>query len=114
MMVTNENKINPYYFDGLKLLGTGNSTGLFGALVALNYFREAGPTILFWIKVTAAIYLTGICFFAISFLLLLLFIATPFKAISKLLEYAGYCALVSFVLWWVGTASTVRVLYLLW
>src|SRR5437763_684310 len=62
----------PFFFDAVKMVGTGNSAGLFGAGVALYYFAGRSPTILWYIKAAAFGYLVGVCLFSIAFFLLLI------------------------------------------
>lgn len=109
----------PHYFDAVKLLGTGNSTGLFGALVAYYYFGTKGSTVLLLLKFTAAAYLTGVCLFTIAFFFL--FTCSIQQYLPRIdedrwwLSYgmALICGVASFVMWWVGTGLAVAVLILL-
>jgi hypothetical protein len=113
--------VTPYYFEAVKILGTGNSTGLFGAIVALYYFGSKGPAIQFWIMVAAIPYMIGICLFTAAFASLTFFairqttLGPPnHRRIETLRRWTVYYALLSFLAWWVGTVCAGRVLYLLW
>ena len=102
-------KVTPYYFDAVKLVGTGNSTGLFGAGVALYYFSAKSPDVLSLIKWDAFIYLVGVCLFSVAYFCLSVFpfIRTnPARTITNIqpwLHVGVISAFLSFVVWWVGT-----------
>ncbi len=102
-------KVTPYYFDAVKLVGTGNSTGLFGAGVALYYFSTRSPDVLSLIKCDAFIYLVGVCLFSISYFCLSVFTfmrTNPARTIANIqpwLNVGVVCAFLSFVVWWIGT-----------
>ena len=102
-------KVTPYYFDAVKLVGTGNSTGLFGAGVALYYFSTRSPDVLSLIKWDAFIYLVGVCLFSISYFCLSVFTfirTNPARTIANVqpwLNVGVVAALLSFVVWWAGT-----------
>ena len=102
-------KVTPYYFDAVKLVGTGNSTGLFGAGVALYYFSAKSPDVLSLIKWDAFIYLVGVCLFSISYFCLSVFTfmrTNPARTIANIqpwLNVGVVSAFLSFVVWWAGT-----------
>jgi hypothetical protein len=124
--------LTPYYFDAVRILGTGNSTGLFGALVAYYYFGKGGWLVLLFIKFTAGIYLVGVCLFTWAFHSLIRFsilqLEPPPEFPDPLCPYdpkkvklkverwrksAIRATKGSFVLWWLGTGLAVGVLILL-
>ena len=102
-------KVTPYYFDAVKLVGTGNSTGLFGAGVALYYFSAKSPDVLSLIKWDAFIYLVGVCLFSVAYFCLSVFTfirTNPARTITNIqpwLHVGVISAFLSFVVWWVGT-----------
>ena len=102
-------KVTPYYFDAVKLVGTGNSTGLFGAGVALYYFSAKSPDVLSLIKWDAFIYLVGVCLFSVAYFCLSVFTfirTNPARTITNIqpwLHVGVVSAFLSFVVWWVGT-----------
>jgi hypothetical protein len=104
-------RATPYYFDGVKLVGTGNGTGLFGAGVALYYFSTRGPDVLGLIKWAAFIYLGGVCLFAVAFFSLTMFSIRQIWADQiegeSLLNAAVLCTMLSFAAWWAGTICVV-------
>ena len=115
--------ITPYYFDAVKILGTGNSTGLFGALVAYYYFAKGGENVLHWTKITASAFLAGVCFFAVAFFALYSFcvwqVGPPSgqgNATSRV-QFWRITALtagaLSLAVWWVGTGLAIYVITLL-
>ena len=101
--------VTPYYFDAVKLVGTGNSTGLFGAGVALYYFSTRSPDVLSLIKWDAFIYLVGVCLFSVAYFCLSVFTfirTNPARTITNIqpwLHVGVISAFLSFVVWWVGT-----------
>ena len=102
-------KVTPYYFDAVKLVGTGNSTGLFGAGVALYYFSSRSPDVLSLIKWDAFIYLVGVCLFSVAYFCLSVFTfirTNPARTIANIqpwLNVGVVSAFLSFVVWWAGT-----------
>ena len=102
-------KVTPYYFDAVKLVGTGNSTGLFGAGVALYYFSTRSPDVLSLIKWDAFIYLVGVCLFSVAYFCLSVFTfirTNPARTIANIqpwLNVGVVSAFLSFVVWWAGT-----------
>lgn len=108
----------PFYFDAVKLLGTGNSTGLFGAGVALYYFSTRSPDVLYLIKLTAFIYLGGVALFAIAFFALFMFAIHQSHSDSfdstkptPWLDTAIFASLLSFSAWWGGTICAAIVFF---
>jgi len=104
------------YVEAVKLLGTGNSTGFFGALVALYYFGSKWPDVAVWIMGTAAAYLVGICLFAVTFQLLTIFsirqtdTVRDVPGLERLRQWVVRLGVASLVAWWIGTAVTVGAL----
>jgi hypothetical protein len=121
--------LTPYYFDAVKILGTGNSTGLFGALVGYYYFNLQGPIVLLWIKIAASFYLAGVCFFTLAFYSLFMFSVRQLEPTSKSFYPKGEAEVktkvewwrkaaitaggASLIVWWVGTGVSVVVIYLI-
>lgn len=60
-----------FYRDALKVLGTGNVTGVIGAAAALHYFA-ANTLVIGYVKASALAFLLGVVAFSISYLLLAL------------------------------------------
>jgi hypothetical protein len=98
--------------------------------VGLYYFAPKGPTVLLWIKITAAIYLIGVCLFTLAFYSLFMFSVrqlepTPKSSDPKKVKSeveskvelwrarAITAGAGSFIIWWAGTLLAVVVLYLL-
>jgi hypothetical protein len=110
----------PSYLEAVKILGTGNSTGFFGALVALYYFRQVWPDASIWIMMTACFYLAGICLFAVTFQLLTIFSiqqangSTDQAGIERLRKWLVGVGVGSLVAWWIGTISTIGVLIVMY
>jgi hypothetical protein len=106
----------PSYLEAVKLLGAGNSTGFVGALAALYYFAPRWPTALLWIIGTAAVYLLGICLFAVAFQLLTIFSIQQAQGVKnregleKLRTWLVRVGVASLVAWWLGTLGTVFVI----
>ena len=55
------------YFDAIKQVGTANSTGLFGGLVALYYFKDQPAAVLAAMKAATGLYLFGLFIFAAAY-----------------------------------------------
>lgn len=64
-------EILEFYADTLKVLGTGNVTGIIAASAALHYFG-ARTAAIGWIKASATGFFLGAFFFALAYLLLAL------------------------------------------
>jgi hypothetical protein len=112
--------MTPYYLEAVKILGTGNSAGLFGALVAYYYFARAGYTVLHWTTFTASAYLAGVALFTMTFFCLYAYCVwqvgpsaeKPQAPCRRKLwrDAALTFGAFSFLAWWVGTALAIKVL----
>ena len=111
------------WLDGIKMVGTGNSAGLFGGLVALYYFKDR-PELLHVIKVATGQYLAGVVLFAISFVSFLAFLhlhpfslkdATEGKAtvynVTPAFHAAIFLSLGALGLWFGATTYAAFILY---
>ena len=112
------------YFDAIKLVGTGNSAGLFGAAVAIYYFKDRVPNIIHHIKTAAFAYLAGIFLFALSYAAFIAFVhrhqskielgtfRDQFRA-DPVFDFSMYVGIVSITAWIMGTIEAAYVIYLL-
>jgi hypothetical protein len=55
------------YFDAIKQVGAANSAGVFGGLVALNYFKDKPEIIIEHLKWITAVYIGGLFAFALAY-----------------------------------------------
>jgi hypothetical protein len=105
------------YFDAIKQVGTANSAGLFGGVVALYYFKNKGDLVLHYIKLATGAFLVGVIVFAVSFWAFMVFVhwyqptidakARPALMISR---YAAVWAVFAFL---IGSGWAAYILYLL-
>jgi hypothetical protein len=61
-----------FYTDTLKVLGTGNVTGVVAATAGLYYFSSRPPLVAWWIKTAAICFFLGTFLFAVACFLLIL------------------------------------------
>src|SRR5258708_3336935 len=54
-------------FDAVKQVGTANSSGLFGGVVAIYYFGARSPDFMNMLKLITGIYLGGVFLFAFAY-----------------------------------------------
>jgi hypothetical protein len=64
------------HFEAIKQIGTANSAGLFGGLIALYYFKDWKTPVLPGIKYATSIYLGGVLLFTLAYCLFIAFIYT--------------------------------------
>jgi|tagenome__1003787_1003787.scaffolds.fasta_scaffold19558781_1 hypothetical protein len=55
------------YFDAIKQVGAANSAGVFGGLVALNYFKDKPEFIIEHVKWITAVYIAGLFAFGLAY-----------------------------------------------
>jgi hypothetical protein len=113
------------YFEAIKQVGTANSAGAFGGLVALYYFKDRTGPILTAIKYATGIYLAGLILFVIAYGLFIAFIyyhesPTPpsedkpdLFEVGRLFRSILWATIFSLVLWIAGTIAAACVLFLL-
>jgi len=113
------------YFEAIKQIGTANSAGLFGGLIALYYFKDWKPPVLPVIKYTTGIYLAGLIVFVFAYCLFIAFLYShklttlPTKDTLNLFENGPFfqsiiwTTAVSLGLWVLGTIAAAYVLCLL-
>ncbi|KJC60078.1 hypothetical protein UP10_15540 [Bradyrhizobium sp. LTSPM299] len=109
-------------FDAVKQVGTANSSGLFGGLVAIYYFGAKSHDIMDLLKLITAVYLGGVFLFAFSYSSLASFFINQEPSLSGSPEYAPgpwryILGLVfgafSFAAWLIASAASGYVLFLL-
>lgn len=114
-----DEKLLPFLFDAIKLLGTGNGAGVFGAGVGLYYFATRDPQILKFIKVGAGSYLVGIFTFALAYYSMMSAVTYYYLGLKSDLygQHSNLvvilASLVSLVAWLFGTFSLAVALYYL-
>ncbi len=113
------------YFDAIKQVGTANSAGLFGGVVALYYFRDRVGPIVYNIKFATGTYLLGVIVFAVAYGAFIAFVhrhqskielPTELKDLFRaepVFNFAIYAAIWSFGAWFAATCLAAYVLYLL-
>jgi hypothetical protein len=110
--------------DAIKLVGAGNSAGLFGAGVALYYFGNKPYLVLLLIKIAIGIYFLGVLSFALSFFCLTAYMhGVDFalqgernqweKFIDLYYKTTAATALFSTLLWLLGSSVLLSILYYL-
>jgi len=62
------------YFEAIKQIGTANSAGLFGGLIALYYFKDWKTPVIPDVKYATSIYLGGVVLFALAYCFFIAFI----------------------------------------
>ena len=72
--------------DAIKLVGAGNSTALFGAIVAVNYFPHK-PEMTAFLKKLSLTYLAGVFVFVLSYFVLMLFFANQTPGLYGRTQY---------------------------
>ena len=109
-----------HLFDAVKLVGTANSSGLFGAGVAIYYFAARSPEIAHLLKLTAFIYFAGVFLFAFSYANFASFFINQEPSLSGLPDYVPgtwryitgvVLAACSFVAWIIGSCAAAYVIY---
>jgi hypothetical protein len=112
-----------YYFEAVKILGTGNAVGLAGAITAYSYFIKSAPNVIGWTTVTAIIFLFGVALFSVAFFCLYKFCvwqvgprsSEPIAA-NKVWWWRVWALTFgawSLGAWWLGVAATVWVIIIL-
>ena len=108
------------YFDAIKQVGTANSTGLFGGLAALYYFRDQSAEIINAMKAASGLYLLGLFVFAAAYSAFFSFIdlhnprpgadGDLFNADTSF-RVARRATILSAMLWAIGSLVAAYVLY---
>lgn len=109
-------------FDAVKQVGTANSSGLFGGLVAIYYFGAKSQDIMTLLKLITAMYLGGVFLFAFAYSSFASFFINQEPSLSGSSTYvpgswryvSGMAfAAFSFVLWLFASAISAYVLFIL-
>lgn len=107
-------------FDAVKQVGTANSSGLFGGVVAMYYFGAKSSEMANLLKGITAVYLAGVFFFAFSYTSFASFFINQEPSLSGSADYVpgswryliGVClAILSFLAWLFGTCIAAYALY---
>jgi hypothetical protein len=109
-------------FDAVKQVGTANSAGLFGGLVAIYCFGAKSHDLMNMLKLITAIYLGGVFLFAFAYSSFASFFINQEPSLSGSLTYVPGAwryvsgivfAVFSFVLWFFASAISTYVLFIL-
>jgi hypothetical protein len=109
-------------FDAVKQVGTANSAGLFGGVVAIYYFGARSHDLVILLKLITVIYLGGIFLFAFGYSLLAGFFINQEPHLSGSSTYVpgswrymlgALFAIFSFVLWLGASALAAIALFML-
>jgi hypothetical protein len=112
------------YFEAIKQVGTANSAGVFGGVVALFYFKEWKTPVFPAIKCATGFYLAGLFFFVAAYCYFIRFVykhasKTPPANMPDVVEAnppfdaMRNTAIISLLLWIVGTFVAARALWII-